>query len=65
MEKIDVWLMLAREKYPEQSDQELKALSMTAAAHWFNDHDTDLAKLFDQYVMMKNLYGIDGLMDVR
>ena len=65
MEKIDIWLTLAREKYPKKNDGELRALSMTAASHWFADIDDELAKLFDQYVMMKNLYGAGGMLDVR
>lgn len=65
IEKIEIWLTLAREKFPNKSDGELRALSMTAASHWFADDDDELAKLFDQYVMMKNLYGAEGIFDVR
>lgn len=65
MQKIEIWLTLAREKYPYLSDSDLKAKSMTAASEWFADSDTELAHLFDQYVMMKNLYGADGAFDTR
>jgi len=65
MQKIDIWLMLARGKYPKLSDEDLKAMSMTAASHWFNDEEDELAQLFDQYVMMKNLYGAEGVFDTR
>jgi len=58
MQKIDIWLMLAREKWPTLSDDRLRALSLEAATDWFSDAPTDLAKLFDQYVMMKQLYGV-------
>lgn len=49
--------MLAREKWPKLSDDALRALSLEAAADWFSDAPTELANLFDQYVMMKRLYG--------
>lgn len=65
MKKIDIWLTLAKEKYPTLTEDELKAQSMIAATEWFSDADTELAKLFDQYVMMKNLYGADGVFDTR
>jgi len=65
MQKIDIWLTLAREKFPLLTEDELKTMSMVAATEWFDEYDTELAKLFDQYVMMKNLYGADGAFDVR
>jgi len=65
MEKIEVWLLLARERYPLKSDSELRALSRIAASHWFDDSDSELAELFDQYVMMVKLYNCSGALDVR
>jgi hypothetical protein len=54
---IDIWITLAREKYPTLPEDELKRLGMTAAAVWYADGDTDLANLFDQYIMLKTLKG--------
>jgi hypothetical protein len=49
---------MAREKYPTLTENDLRALGMTAAAVWYAGGDTELAMLFDQYVMMKNLKGL-------
>ncbi len=49
---------MAREKYPTLTEDELKTLGMTAAAVWYAGGDTELAMLFDQYVMVKNLKGL-------
>jgi hypothetical protein len=67
MEKIEIWLTLAREKYPSIAEDDLKAMSMNAAADWFSNAPTALADLFDQYVMMKQLYGVDDKrpLDIR
>lgn len=54
---IDIWATLAREQYPKLSENELRALSMKAASEWYIGESTDLAKLFDQYVMLKTLKG--------
>ena len=56
--KENIWVMLAREKYPKLSEHVLQGLSMRAASEWYNGDETDLAKLFDQYVMIKNLKGL-------
>jgi hypothetical protein len=49
---------MAREKYPTLTENELKRLGMTAASEWYEGADTELAMLFDQYVMVKNLKGL-------
>ena len=54
---IDIWITLAREKYPTLSEEHLKALSMEAASYWYLGENTDLANLFDQYIMLKALKG--------
>ena len=56
--KLEIWVSMAREKYPTLTEDELKALSMTAAAVWYAGGDTELAMLFDQYVMVKKLKGL-------
>lgn len=56
--KENIWLELAREKYPALTEDKLRALCMYAASEWFNGDNTDLSKLFDQYVMIKRLKGL-------
>ena len=63
--KIDIWLMLAREKYPTLSDNELIDLCKIASVEWFDNRDTELSNIFDQYIMMKNLYGAEGALDMQ
>jgi len=53
--KQDIWLTLAGEKYPNLTEDQLKALSLKAASDWYLGGDTELVNLFDQYVMLKNL----------
>lgn len=57
--KQDIWLTLAREKYPTLTEDRAKALSLKAASVWYlgsnNDEDRVLVELFDQYVMLKQL----------
>lgn len=54
-DKKEIWLTLAREKYPTLTENQLAALSIEAASRWYVGEDTELTKLFDQYVMLKNL----------
>jgi len=49
---------MAREKYPTLNENQLRTLSMKAASEWYAGADTELAMLFDQYVMVKNLKGL-------
>lgn len=56
--KLDVWMLLATEKYPTLSEDRIKALSMVAANEWFLNTGSELADLYDQYVMLKTLKGI-------
>ena len=58
--KLDIWETLAREKYPELLPFQLQALSMTAATSWYNGEENELTELFDQYVMLKELKGLNS-----
>jgi len=49
---------LAGEKFPQLTEDQLRALSLKAASEWYLGEDNELVKLFDQYVMLKNLAGI-------
>lgn len=53
--KLDIWITLCREKYPTITEDYARALSLKAASEWYLGGDTELVKLFDQYVMLKNL----------
>jgi hypothetical protein len=64
-QKKDIWLLLAREKFTQLADNELIDLCKIASIDWFDGRDTDLSQLFDQYLMMKNLYGAKGVLDVQ
>jgi hypothetical protein len=54
----DIWESLAKPKYPTLNSSQLSVLKYRASIDWFHDRDTELNKLFDQYVMMKNLLDI-------
>jgi hypothetical protein len=54
-EKTDLWVLLAQPKYPKLTEGQLFALSMQAASKWYLGDTDELAELYDQYVMMKNL----------
>jgi hypothetical protein len=53
--KQEIWLTLAREKYPTLTEEQLLALSLKAASEWYLGGDAALVELFDQYVMLKNI----------
>lgn len=56
--KLDLWISIAKERYPNLNEDQLMVLSMTAANAWYLDDGsgTDpLVELYDQYVMMKTL----------
>jgi hypothetical protein len=54
-DKKQIWLTLAREHYPQLNEDQLAALSLEAASRWYIGEESELTKLFDQYVMLKNL----------
>ena len=58
--KLEIWATLLREKQPTLTEHQIQALSMQAASEWYNGTNTELANLFDQYVMLKTLKGIEN-----
>lgn len=56
--KMDIWLEVLRTRAPDITFPEAASLSMKAASDWYSGADTELAKLFDQFVMLKQLKGI-------
>jgi hypothetical protein len=59
--KPEIWLAVCEGHFPDKTDAEIMTYSMKAAADWYTGQDNELAQLFDQYVMIKNLKGVgDG-----
>ena len=56
-DKLEIWLVLAREKYPHLNEDQIRGLSLKAASDWYSGIDSELTNLFDQYVMLKTLKG--------
>lgn len=56
--KLDIWLELASPCYPNLTEDRIKGLSLIAANEWFLNTESELANLYDQYVMLKTLKGI-------
>jgi hypothetical protein len=56
--KIEIWLTLAREKYPSITEAKAQALCLEAAAVWYSGEESELTEIFDQYVMLKSLKGL-------
>jgi len=57
-DKKQIWLTLAREQYPNLTEDQLAALSLEAASRWYLGEESELTNLFDQYVMIKTLKGL-------
>ena len=57
-EKQQLWLLLAKEKFPLLSEASIMALSLDAATRWYHGDTDELANLYDQYVMLKTLKDI-------
>ena len=56
--KRDIWLAVCEGQFPRKSEDQIMAYSTKAASDWYHGDDTELAKLFEQYVMIKTLKGI-------
>jgi hypothetical protein len=54
----EIWLLLAKEKFPALTEAQLVNVKLNASMDWGCGMETELAKLFDSYIMMRNLYGI-------
>lgn len=51
----EIWESLARPAYPKYTDYQIRELKLAAAMDWLLDEDTEVAKLYDKFVMLKNL----------
>ena len=56
--KEEIWSTLAREKYPTLTEDQIQGLGLKAASEWYIGGESDLADLYNQYVMLKNLKGL-------
>lgn len=54
----DIWVSLAKLKYPTLNESQLFDLRLEAAVEWLTDEDTELCKIYDQFVMLKQLLDI-------
>ena len=57
-DKKQIWLTLAREQFPNLTEDQLAVLSLEAASRWYLGEESELTNLFDQYVMIKTLKGL-------
>ncbi len=52
-----LWYSIARDQFPLLSEAQVLSLFTPASSDWCHNEDTKLAKLFEQYVMLKTLTG--------
>lgn len=60
---FDIWKRVAQEQYPYATDTSYQTLMHHAATDWALERDTNIARLFEQYVMLKNLINPKGVDD--
>ena len=58
--KQEIWIECCKAKWPAMSEAACLALSMRAASDYYLGGDAELVEVFDQYVMLKTLKGIDN-----
>ena len=54
----ELWVSMARPMFPGRSEAYICEMRTIAAAHWLSNVGNDLAKTYDQYVMMVKLKGL-------
>lgn len=59
-DNFDLWKRVAQEQYPNRPDQTYQMIWEHAASDWAFNRDSNIAKLFDQYVMLKQLMSPEG-----
>jgi hypothetical protein len=57
--KLELWEDIARSQYPEFSLAQIYALSLLASREWYDKKDTGLAKLYEQYEILRLLSGAE------
>jgi Zn-dependent metalloprotease len=56
--KMEIWIEVLKTRVPDITFNEAVAVSAQAASDWYNGANTELAKLFEQFVILKTLKGI-------
>ena len=56
----EIWDSLIQTTYPNLHEYQQYTLKTFAAMDYADGKDTDLAKLFDQYIMLKIIKGLDN-----
>lgn len=52
-----IWLNIVSDKYPSLNEGQMLALSLKAASEYYLGGDTELVKIFEQYLIFKTLQG--------
>ena len=60
---FEIWKRVAQEQYPNRPDNTYYTLWQQAASDWGDNRDTNVARLFEQYVLLKNLMQPQGARD--
>ena len=55
---LDLWTQVAEGYWPELSVEELQGLSMQAALYWYQKENNALAKVYEQYLLLRTLKGV-------
>jgi len=54
-----LWESMFLEKFPNSSKHQILEAKKEAVIEWAYDENTEIANLYDKYVMMKQLRGIE------
>lgn len=57
--KMDIWVEVIKTRIPDITYPEAAMISLKAASDWYMGSDTELSKLFEQYLMLKTLKGLN------
>lgn len=58
--KMDIWIEVLRTRVPDATYQDAAMLSLKAASDWYHGVDSELSKLFEQFLMLKQLKGFSN-----
>jgi len=60
---FELWKRVMQEQYPHSTDDSYRRMLQIGASDWGQNRDTNVAKLFEQYVMLKQLIRPKGDQD--
>jgi hypothetical protein len=55
----EIYESLVLQKFPNASEVDIKEIKQKGAIDWMFEHQTVEAEIFDKFVMMKKLLGIE------